>query len=85
MELHASGHFGKDKAKCSTPTLTEETLKAAFISAYSGFAADRETVIAGLVKVCVQENASKAQSQEEYERKYASLSARYEKVTEKLE
>ena len=107
--------FGKDKAKCSTPTLTEETLKAAFISAYSGFAADRETVIAdcsilldmvsdcaglderiaavneeiqviaGLVKVCVRENATKAQSQEEYERKYASLSARYEKATEKLE
>lgn len=38
-------------------------------------------VVAGLVKACVKENASTAQSQEEYSKKYNGLLARYEKAT----
>ncbi|OPY61037.1 MAG: Recombinase [Pelotomaculum sp. PtaU1.Bin065] len=42
------------------------------------------TVVAELVKTCVRENASTAQSQEEYSKKYNSLLARYEKATARL-
>ena len=41
-------------------------------------------VIAGLVDQCVRENASSAQSQEEYADKYNRLVKRYEKAVEKL-
>lgn len=42
------------------------------------------TVVAELVKTCVMENASTAQSQEEYAKKYNGLLARYEKATARL-
>ncbi len=42
------------------------------------------TVVAELVKICVRENASTAQSQEEYAKKYNGLLARYEKATARL-
>ena len=42
------------------------------------------TVVAELVKTCVRENASTAQSQEEYAKKYNGLLARYEKATARL-
>ena len=42
------------------------------------------TVVAELVKTCVKENASTAQSQEEYAKKYNGLLARYEKATTRL-
>ena len=42
------------------------------------------TVVAELVKACVRENASRAQSQEEYAKKYNGLLARYEKATARL-
>jgi len=42
------------------------------------------TVVAELVKVCIQENATSAQSQEEYAKKYNGLLARYEKATARL-
>ena len=42
------------------------------------------TVVAELVKACVRENASTAQSQEEYAKKYNGLLARYEKATARL-
>lgn len=42
------------------------------------------TVLAELVKACVRENASTAQSQEEYTKKYDGLVARYEKATARL-
>jgi hypothetical protein len=45
---------------------------------------DEITVVAELVKVCVNENAVSAQSQEEYTKKYNGLLARYEKATAKL-
>lgn len=41
-------------------------------------------VVSELVKTCVRENASTAQSQEEYAKKYNGLLARYEKVTTRL-
>ncbi|NLC84698.1 MAG: hypothetical protein GX749_06455 [Ruminococcaceae bacterium] len=37
------------------------------------------TVVAELVKACIKENASTAQSQEEYTKKYNGLLTRYEK------
>jgi len=42
------------------------------------------TVVAELVKACVRENASTAQPQEEYAKKYNGLLARYEKATARL-
>ena len=42
-------------------------------------------VVAGLVKAAVQENASTAQSQEEYMKKYDSLRRRYEDASAELE
>ena len=42
------------------------------------------TVAAELVKICVKENASTAQSQEEYAKKYNGLLTRYEKATARL-
>ena len=42
------------------------------------------TVVSELVKTCVKENASTAQSQEEYAKKYNGLLARYEKATARL-
>ena len=42
------------------------------------------TVVAGLVKTCVKENATSAQSQEEYAKKYNGLLARYENTTARL-
>ncbi len=42
------------------------------------------TVVSELVKTCVRENASTAQSQEEYAKKYNGLLARYEKATARL-
>ena len=42
------------------------------------------TVVAELVKACVRENASTAQSQEEYAKKYNGLLTRYEKATARL-
>ena len=41
-------------------------------------------VVAELVKACVKENASTAQSQEEYAKKYNGLLARYEKATARV-
>ena len=41
-------------------------------------------VVAGLVRQCVNENATTEQSQEEYERKYNGLVKRYEKATARL-
>ncbi len=42
------------------------------------------TVVSELVKTCVKENASTAQSQEEYTKRYNGLLARYEKATARL-
>lgn len=42
------------------------------------------TVVAELVKACIRENASTAQSQDEYTKKYDGLLARYEKATARL-
>ncbi len=42
------------------------------------------TVVAELVKTCIRENASTAQSQDEYAKKYNGLLARYEKATARL-
>lgn len=42
------------------------------------------TVVAELVKACVNDNATSAQSQEEYAKKYNGLLARYEKATMRL-
>ena len=42
-------------------------------------------VIAELVKACISENASTAKAQEEYEKKYNSLAARYEEATKTLD
>ena len=42
-------------------------------------------VIAELVKACIRENASTAKAQEEYEKKYNSLAARYEEATKTLD
>ena len=42
------------------------------------------TVVAELVKACIRENASTAQSQEEYTKKYNGLLARHEKATARL-
>lgn len=42
------------------------------------------TVVSELVKTCVKENASTAQSQEEYAKKYNGLLTRYEKATARL-
>lgn len=42
------------------------------------------TVVSELVKACIRENASTAQSQEEYAKKYDGLLARYERATARL-
>ena len=41
-------------------------------------------VVAELVKACIKENATTAQSQEEYAKRYNGLLARYEKATARL-
>ena len=43
------------------------------------------TVVAELVKACVKENASSAQSQADYTKKYNALVKRYEKATKRAE
>jgi len=42
-------------------------------------------VVAEMVKSCVRENASSAQSQEEYTKKYNALVKRYEKATKRVD
>jgi site-specific DNA recombinase len=42
-------------------------------------------IVAEMVKGCVKENASSAQSQEEYTKKYSSLVKRYEKTASRLD
>ena len=42
-------------------------------------------VVAELVKTCVKENASAAQSQEDYTKKYDALVKRYEKATKRVD
>lgn len=42
-------------------------------------------IVAEMVKACVKENASSAQSQEEYTKKYSSLVKRYEKTASRLD
>ena len=42
-------------------------------------------IVAELVKTCVRENASSAQSQEEYTKKYNNLVKRYEKTAARLD
>ncbi len=41
-------------------------------------------VVAGLIRKCVDENAANAQDQDAYEKKYAGLTMRYEKIQKKL-
>lgn len=45
---------------------------------------DEIMFVSELVKTCVKENATSAQSQEEYAKKYNALLARYEKATARL-
>ncbi|MBS5781639.1 MAG: recombinase family protein [Clostridium sp.] len=105
---------GKDK-KCSTPHLTEEQIKDAYVTALSLLIVDREQfiedgrllkaeltdtadikkqldeatqemeVIAGLIKQCIDDNASCAIDQTEYNSRYNSLVDRYEKQKERIE
>ncbi|MEI6133264.1 MAG: recombinase family protein [Bacillota bacterium] len=42
-------------------------------------------IVAEMVKACVNENATSAQSQEEYTKKYTSLVNRYEKISTRLD
>lgn len=98
------GHAGN---RCSTPTVTEEEIKAAFIKAMNSYLdtkdeiirnienarkmlcsiadlekekdrqAEEMNVVSELMHRALEENATVAQDQEEYEKKYAQLEARY--------
>jgi DNA invertase Pin-like site-specific DNA recombinase len=101
--------------KCTTPHLTEDEIKAAFLKAYNQLMSNRELVIAdcrlmlemladhskldaqivkvnkeimlvsGLVSECVHENAEKAQSQDEFNKRHNSLVDRHQKAIERRE
>lgn len=103
------------KKKCSTPSYDTETIKNAYLRAYTILMGSRDELLAAceamrelvsdcveldekidslneelqvvseLVTQCVKENASTAQSQEEYSKKYTSLVRRYEKAQTALQ
>ena len=107
--------FNKEKEKCSTPTLSIDDIKNAFIKAFNelqlnmdGVIEDMEMMIEVLcdfseldekierqqlevemlteqTRKLVDENARKAQSQEEYLNKYNKVKEIFEKEVEKLE
>ena len=107
--------FNNKHKKCSTPHLTEEQIKDAYIAALSLLIVDRERfiedgrllkaeladttsltkqmaevqqemeVVAGLIKKCIDDNASCAIDQEEYNAHYNGLVERYEKTKEGLD
>lgn len=107
-----NGKFKGDK-KCSTPHMTEDQIKGAFIKALSILISDREAlledgrvimaaltdcsgieeklsgvnaemeVVAGLIEREVRGNAVVPQKQEEYNKRYAGLAARYESLQKK--
>ena len=104
-----------NEKQCTTPTVDEETVRRAFITAYNQLMRDRSRIVADcelmrralvdlteldveieqqheetqvvaeLVKVAVQENASTAQSQDAYLQKYEALTKRYETAAAELE
>lgn len=104
----------KNKTKCSTPNVTEEQVKDAFVDAYNLLSKNKKSIIedskmmielitstADLdelmisqqeevnmiverVNTLVKENASTAQSQDEYQKKYEVLSKRFEEENLKL-
>jgi site-specific DNA recombinase len=106
--------YGKDK-HCSTPHLTDDEIKAAFLSAVNKLLADKDAVIqngkemsgmlfdtaalekerddllqevqvvADMVQKYIYENAHVALDQESYQKKYDSLTARYEAKKQKLQ
>ena len=101
--------------KCRTPHLTEEEIKAAFISATNKIVQDRDDVIANLHEVqneisdttaleldeqrlinelnivtklaesAISRNARTAQNQEDYQKEYAELCARYDNLRAQVE
>lgn len=105
----------KNRKKCGTPHLGEETLKRAFVDAFNSMIENKDEILDGyhciiqtltdtsalyaeaeklqsecdvvleLMRKCVEENAHIALDQEEYERRYGVLAARYEDVKKRLE
>ena len=104
----------KGECKCGTPHLTEDTIKAKFLEAYSQLLPDRERliedcrlmqteltdcseidretqellqeleVVAGLIKLCVDENSTTAQDQDEYNARYNGLVERYDRAQRRI-
>lgn len=99
--------------QCRTPTLTEDTIKFAFIKAYNKLMKNRDEIIENCklllseidtdeytdemqklrdemallseqAKLCISENATNAQFQADYERKYSAISSRYEQAEQRL-
>ena len=101
--------------KCETPHITEEEVKAAFISAYNQLVTEKKEIIANaeiirktlcdttslqeekqrlesemavlvdMVNNCIAENASIAQDQEEYQKRYDRIVARYDTAKAKYD
>lgn len=99
---------------CSTPHLTEEEIKRAFLAAFNGLLNEREEILAAyneviealtdttdldaeherleqetevvleLIRKCIDENARKAQDQEEYQRRYIGYCERFETARNRL-
>jgi len=108
-------HKYDGKQHCSTTHLTDEEIKAAFLSAANKLLADKSTVlqngkemsrllfdtttlenehddllqeiqvIADMIQKCIYENAHVAQDQESYQKKYDSLTERYETKKKRLQ
>lgn len=101
--------------KCQTPHVTEEEIKAAFVSAYNKLVTEKKeilanteiirrtlcnadalqeekrqlenemAVLADMAQTIIAENARIAQDQEEYQKRYDSMVARYEEAKAKYE
>lgn len=101
--------------KCQTPHVTEEEVKAAFVSAYNKLVTEKKEIIANaelirrtlcntdalqeekqrlesemavlvnMVNNCIAENARIAQDQEEYQKRYDGMVARYDDTKSKYD
>ncbi len=77
------GNLPKIISDCET--MRKSLMDFAALDAEIARQTEETEVVAGLVRAAVRENASTAQSQEEYMRKYESLRSRYEAATAELE
>jgi len=89
--------FDKGKETCHTPNLMEDDIKLKFIEAYNLTMKDKKRIIqdsielivlltdTGLLNKLIKENSKSSMTQDDYNKKFAELTNRYERTKEKYE